>query len=199
MAEAKKSKGTAGTEVEGARSTPAVDPAQARRRKLLLEALFLAVVALAVVGLALTNASPALGYRYWLVTIALFALAGVLVGNIRAHAAHRPLMKVTLDQVAHWGVTLLAVFLVHMLVMSGRITYEAAGFVMMLLVGEAVTLDGIYQTGWRFAMVGLTIMAMAIITAWFALYVWMLVVGGLLVWALLAYLEHRMGKTPAAE
>ncbi len=191
----KESKTGAGT--QGASPVPPTDPAQARRRKLFLEALFMAVVALAVTGLALTNASPALGYRYWLVTIALFALAGVLVGNIRAHAAHRPLMKVTLDQVAHWGVTLLAVFLVHLLVLSGRITYEAAGFVMMLLVGEAVTLDGIYQTGWRFAMVGLTVMAMAIITAWFALYVWMLVVGGLLVWALLAYLEHRMGNPPS--
>jgi hypothetical protein len=161
-----------------------------RQQRLLAEALFLFVTGLAVTGLALTNASPALGYRFWLITVALFAVAGVITGNLRARAVSQRLMKVTVAQAAHWGVTLLAVLLVHLLVLSGRITYEAAGFVMMLLIGEAVALDGIYQTGWRFAVLGLVLMAMAIVIALFSLYIWVLLVGGLVVWGLLAVLEH---------
>ena len=164
------------------------------RHRIAMEALFLGVVVLTVIGVALTNIAPAASYRYWLFTVGLFALAGVLTGNLRAREEHRSLFHVTLEQTVHWAVTLLAVLIVHLMLLSGRLTYEATGLILMLLLGQAVALDGFHRTGWRFALLGLAIMAMALFAAWFAAYVWMVVVGGLLLWLaavlLDAYLPH---------
>ncbi len=164
------------------------------RHRIAMEALFLGVVVLTVIGVALTNIAPAASYRYWLFTVGLFALAGVLTGNLRAREEHRSLFHVTLEQTVHWAVTLLAVLIVHLMLLSGRLTYEATGLILMLLLGQAVALDGFHRTGWRFALLGLAIMAMALFAAWFAAYVWMIVVGGLLLWLaavlLDAYLPH---------
>ena len=159
-----------------------------------MEALFIGVMILAVIGIALTNVAPAVSHRYWLLTVGLFALAGILTANLRARAAHRSLFHVTLEQTVHWALALLAVFIVHLMLLSGRLTYEAAGLFMMLLLGQALALDGFYRTGWRFALLGLTLMAMALFAALFAAYVWMIVAGALLVWllalALDVYLPH---------
>ncbi len=61
-----------------------------------------------------------------------------------------------------------------------------------------MALDGFYRTGWRFALLGLTIMGMALFAAWFAAYVWMLIAGGLLLWLaatlLDIYLPHSERK-----
>ncbi len=164
------------------------------RHRIAMEALFLSVVVMTVIGIALTNIAPAASYRYWLFTVGLFAIAGVLTGNLRAWEEHRSLFHVTLEQTVHWAVTLLAVLIVHLMLLSGRLTYEATGLILMLLLGQAVALDGFYRTGWRFAVLGLTIMIMALFAAWFAAYVWMIVAGGLLLWLaavlLDVYLPH---------
>ncbi len=131
-------------------------------------------------------------------TVGLFAVAGILTGNIRAWEEHRSLLHVTAEQTTHWAVTLLAVLIVHLMLLSGRLTFEATGLILMLLLGQAVALDGFYRTGWRFALLGLTIMGMALFAAWFAAYVWMLIAGGLLLWLaatlLDIYLPHSERK-----
>ncbi len=176
------------TEQEGMARSTLRDWWQARHR-IAMEALFLSVVVMTVIGIALTNIAPAASYRYWLFTVGLFAIAGVLTGNLRAWEEHRSLFHVTLEQTVHWTVTLLAVLIVHLMLLSGRLTFEATGLILMLLLGQAVALDGFYRTGWRFAVLGLTIMAMALFAAWFAAYVWMIVAGGLLLWLIAMLLD----------
>jgi len=106
------------------------------RHRIAMEALFLGVVVLTVIGVALTNIAPAASYRYWLFTVGLFAIAGVLTGNLRAREEHLSLFHVTLEQTVHWAVTLLAVLIVHLMLLSGRLTYEATGLILMLLLGQ---------------------------------------------------------------
>ena len=181
------------TEQDGTARRTLRDWWQARHR-IAMEALFLSVVMMTVIGIALTNIAPAASYRYWLFTVGLFAIAGVLTGNLRAWEEHRSLFHVTLEQTVHWAVTLLAVLIVHLMLLSGRLTYEATGLILMLLLGQAVALDGFHRTGWRFAVLGLSLMVMALFAAWFAAYVWMIVAGGLLLWLaavlLDVYLPH---------
>ncbi len=93
------------------------------RHRILMEALFLAVVVMTVIGIALTNITPSTSYRYWLMTVGLFAIAGILTGNIRAWEEHRSLLHVTAEQTTHWAVTLLAVLIVHLMLLSGRLTF----------------------------------------------------------------------------
>ncbi len=159
------------------------------RHRIAMEALFLSVVVMTVIGIALTNIAPAASYRYWLLMVGLFAITGVLTGNLRAWEEHRSLFHVTLEQTVHWAVTLLAVLIVHLMLLSGRLTFESTGLILMLLLGQAVALDGFYRTGWRFAVLGLTIMVMALFAAWFAAYVWMIVAGGLLLWLVAVLLD----------
>ncbi len=168
------------------------------RHRIAMEALFLSVVVMTVIGIALTNIAPAASYRYWLFMVGLFAIAGVLTGNLRAWEEHRSLFHVTLEQTVHWAVTLLAVLIVHLMLLSGRLTFEATGLILMLLLGQAVALDGFHRTGWRFAILGLTLMVMALLAAWFAAYVWTIVTGGLLLWLVAVlldvYLPHPADK-----
>ncbi len=173
------------------------------RHRIAMEALFIGVVVMSVIGIALTNIAPAASYRYWLFTVGIFAIAAVLTGNLRAWEEHRSLFHVTLEQTVHWGITLLAVLIVHLMLLGGRLTFEATGLILMLLLGQAVALDGFHRTGWRFALLGLAIMVMALFAAWFAAYVWMLVAGGLLIWVLAVildiYLPHPAdGRSPGA-
>ncbi len=166
------------------------------RHRIFMEAIFLAVVVMTVIGVALTNVAPSASYRYWLFTVALFAVSGILTGNLRAWEEHRSLFHVTLEQTVHWAVALLAVLIVHLMLLGGRLTYEAAGLILMLLLGQAVALDGFYRTGWRFALLGLTLMAMALFAAWFAAYVWMIVAGGLVLWLVAVIVDAYLPRSP---
>ena len=166
--------------------------------RVLYEVLFFIALALAGLGMALTNASPALGYRYWAVTIVLFAIATMGATGVRLHAGKEPMLQPIALQGLQWLIALFALFIVHMLLQAGRMTFPAAGFVTMLIVGLSLALDGLYQTGWRFALLGLAIMAMVLVIAWFAVYLWLIVFGAIILWGLALLVEHRQGHGPVA-
>jgi|GEM_PF-6513582 len=85
-------------------------------------------------------------------------------------------------QVPFWLLVLAAMFIIRALVGEGRITFAAAGFVSMLLMGLALALDGLVASGWRFTLLGLALMGMTLLTAWFAAYMWLLLPLALLTW-----------------
>ncbi len=173
-------------------------PALQGQHRALYEVLFFITLALAGLGMALTNASPALGYRYWAVTTVLFAIAAMGATGVRTHARNEPMLQPLALQGLQWLIALLALFIVHMLMQAGRMTFPAAGFVTMLIVGLSLALDGLYQTGWRFALLGLAIMTMVLVIAWFAVYLWLIVFGAIILWIIAILVERQHGPGPIA-
>lgn len=169
--------------------TRGLEARRRQRHRLLVEALFLLVIIMALTGFALSNAAPQTGYHYWLFTLLAFAAIAIITGNIHAWEQHRSLWRITAEQLVHWGITLLSVLVVHLVLLSGRLTYEAAGLMVMLLLGQALALDGYHRAGWRFGLLGLVMMGLTLLAGWMAASIWLLALGGILLWALSFPLE----------
>ena len=154
------------------------------RHRTLTEIFYFAVVVLGVTGIAITNVSPAASYRFWMFSAGIFAIAAIITASLRARQRSAPLMGLILEQLVHWALTVFSIIILHFMVLSGRLTFEGAGLVMMLVLGQVIALDGYRRTGWRFALLGLAIMLTALLAAWFAAYVWMIAAAGVLLWLL---------------
>jgi len=166
-----------------------------RTLRWLEEAAFIAALGMAFVGMALTNATPATGYRYWVFTTALFGLASIIATWLAEHRERgqgegQDDWRSIWRQVPFWLLVLAAMFVIRALVGEGRITFAAAGFISMLLMGLALALDGLVASGWRFALLGLALMGMTLLTAWFAAYMWLLIPLALLTW----WIAHLVDK-----
>jgi len=169
-----------------------------REYRFIEELLLFASVALIIAGIAITNISPATSYRYWLAVMGLFAVAGLVLGGMRSRQNGDSIMHVALDQLVHWGATLGAVLAVFSMLKAGRLTYEATGLVILLLLGLAMFLDGYYRVGWRFALLGVLVIALALAAAYLSAYLWPILIIGAIVWPLSImfeiYLTHQKDK-----
>jgi len=175
-----------------------------RREHRFIEELVLAgVLALILIGIAITNISPTRSYRFWFAMVVLFATAGLVLGAVRAHRKHISIPKVALDQVVHWAATFVAVVAVYWMLNAGRLTFEAAGLVILLLLGFAMFLDGYYRVGWRFSLLGLILGLMSVGAAYLSAYIWPILILGAVIWPLSIgveiYLTHLGDKRRGAK
>ncbi len=164
-----------------------------RKHRLREELVLAGVLSLALLGIAITNISPASSYRYWLVIMGLFALAGMVLAGLRSHQKGLSVSHVALDQLVHWGATFGAVLAVFIMLGAGRLTYEATGLMILLLLGLAMFLDGYYRAGWRFSLLGILIVILALAAAWLSAYIWPILIAGAVIWPLSILAEIRLG------
>jgi VanZ family protein len=174
-----------------------------REYRFIEELALLASMALIIIGIAITNISPATSYRYWLAVMGLFALAGLVLGGVRSRQNGHSIMHVAIDQLVHWGATFGAVLAVFIMLKAGRLTYEATGLVILLLLGLAMFLDGYYRVGWRFALLGVLVIALALAAAYLSAYIWPILITGAIIWPLSImfeiYLTHRRDRKNRSE
>jgi hypothetical protein len=156
------------------------------------ETTLLIVLIVSFIGIAVTNLNPVESYRYWLLTTVFYALAGMVISFSRRRRdktlglenPHR-----FIDQLLLWCGVFFAILSLYILVKIGRINYEAAGFVVLLVLGLGVFIDGI-GFSWRFSMIGMLMMLAAVIAAYITAYMW-LVLGIVILAAMLAFaIEH---------
>ena len=163
-----------------------------KRHKKLEEWILFLVVVVSLIGVAITNFNPTESYRYWLLTAVFYALAGLVMSvskRKRDQALNLPVSNRIIDQLILWCGIFFAVMSVYVIMKIGRINYEATGFVVLLVLGLGVFVDGI-RFSWRFSMIGMLMMLASVIAAYIVAYVW-LILGGILVVMLVAYwLEH---------
>ncbi len=163
-----------------------------RRHKKIEEWTLILVVVVSLIGVAITNFDPIESYRYWLLTAVFYALAGMVISvskQRRDQVLKMPLTNRLIDQLILWCGVFFAVMSIYVIVKIGRINYEAAGFVVLLILGLGVFTDGI-RFSWRFSMIGMLMMLSAVIAAYIVAYVW-LILGGIVLAVVVAYwLEH---------
>lgn len=168
-----------------------------KRHKKIEEWTLLLVVVVSLIGVAITNFNPVESYRYWLLTAVFYALAGLLISlskQKRDKTLNLPVSNRILDQLILWCGVFFAVMSVYVIMKIGRINYEAAGFVVLLVLGLGVFVDGI-RFSWRFSMIGMLMMLASVIAAYIVAYVW-LILGGIVIATIVAYwLEHLNYKS----
>ncbi|NOT12084.1 MAG: hypothetical protein HOP23_09685 [Methylococcaceae bacterium] len=135
------------------------------------EAILVLLLILSLVGIGITDYSPADGYGYWLIMVVVFAVFAIIIGWLQSK--HRPedIKLILREQSIHWATSLLAVggiFLIHQ---PGRIAEDDAGLIILLILSLATMLDGL-RVGWRFSLVGFFLWASAIIAAYTRHYLW---------------------------
>lgn len=172
-------------------SAPSDAPSQARNRRFGVEEIaFVALLVLALGGMAVADFSARSGLTYWLVVIPLFGAVSVFSGWQRARAAGKNLSAVLLPQILHWGALVLAVYLIYLLERTGRLNREDAGLVALLALSLTTALAGIHFD-WRLAVLGVLL---AIGTAGAALveeFFWILLIPAVVAGVIVVLWQRR--------
>ncbi len=157
--------------------------------------LVLALV-LSILGIGVTDYSPAQSYHYWSAMILILSVAGITIGWVRADQLSRPMGEILVTQIVHWVATAIAVMGVLLLLKSGRLTFEGTGLVLLILLGLATFLDGC-RVSWYFASIGGLMFITAIAAAYIEQYLWVLLVAGLGIAIVVFFWErHKRIKSP---
>lgn len=135
------------------------------------EAVLILLLILSLVGIGITDFSPADGFGYWLIMVAVFVICAIFIGW-RQSKYHVEDFKIILrKQSLHWFTTLLVVGGAFLVEKSGRLHPEDAGLVILLILSLATMLDGL-RVGWRFSVVGLFLGVSAVIAAFTQHFLW---------------------------
>jgi hypothetical protein len=160
--------------------------------------LFIALLILSLMGVALSDISPIKSHTYWLAMMVLFCGIAILTNIIEGDADNDgvPLKKEITQQILHWLGGLVAVLVIYGFYYSGRITPEATGLVVLLILALTTYLDGI-RLGWRFSFAGIFLGVMAVFSAYVAEFMWqiLLIAIGIIVFSY--YWEFKRKKVVA--
>jgi hypothetical protein len=142
----------------GATRTPVDDAPDAPRDHRARDVAIIALVTLAIGGIAVMDFTEAYGFWYWLAMIPLYAAVGIFLAW-RAHRhehSHRPLL--VRRQLFHWGVAALGILVTFLMLDAGTVDRSGAGLVALLVLALATTMAGVHFE-WRLAVLGLILVA----------------------------------------
>jgi len=155
---------------------PPTEPAPAGRPRLAMEEMaFIALLVLAIGGMAVADFSAQWGLSYWLVVIPLFGAVSVYSGWRRARAHGENVSTVLLRQLLHWGALILAMYLIFVLEGTGRLNREDAGLVALLALSLGTVLAGVHFD-WRLAVLGVLLGLAATCAALIEEFFWVLLI-----------------------
>ena len=136
--------------------------------------IFVALILLALLGMAITNFSPADAHIYWLVMTLVFALAAIVTGWQQADDKQQKTKLVT-SQLIHWGSTLIAVMVVYAFLHSGQIQNETVSLMILLILSLSTFMDGIH-VGWHFYLLGILLAISTVIISYLDEYMWIIAI-----------------------
>jgi hypothetical protein len=159
---------------------------------------FAVLLALSVVGIAISDFSPRYGLYYWLTMVPVFGLASLHSGWSRARKRGEKVQRILLLQALHWGVLALAVYLVFMLEETGRLNQEDAGLVALLALALTTLLAGVHFD-WRLALLGALLGLAAACAAFVEEFFWLLLLPALVAAVVLFFWHGRGGEAVSSQ
>ena len=163
-----------------------------------LEFVLLCVMLLiAMVGMAVTQASVSGAWEYWLFAVLVFAGIGTFRDFRWARQTHTSFWKSALMQLVHWAVLLLVMKALFWMERYNAISREASSIAAILLLATTSIHAGLHFH-WTFAIVGVVLAVMSVVLgvleqsmllSWFI--VLPLVIGGMFIF----YLKTRKFDT----
>ena len=136
------------------------------------DALVLAgMIGLSYIGVAITSFAPEKSHWYWLMLVFVFAGVCIFAQWARGRGTEVKLSTLLRMQIFHWAALLVAIQVVYMLLRTGRIDFEATGFLLFLLLSFTTFLQGAHLD-WRFYLVGLFLALSLILAIYVAAFLW---------------------------
>lgn len=158
-----------------------------KRRFHIEEALLILLLILSLVGIGITDFSPADGFAYWLIMVFVFASCAILIGWLQSKHRAEDFKAILREQSIHWATSFLVIGGAFLVEKSERILPEDAGLVILLILSLSTMLDGL-RVGWRFSLVGLFLGASAVIAAftehffWIEVLIALAIIGATIAW-----------------
>lgn len=125
----------------------------------------LAIIILAIIGVAVTEVSLQYSMIYWASSFVLFGL----LFSFQAKVSDQPSNVV--QHLLHWSGALIALALVFLFMRSGRLDASQAGSVALLVLALSVFTDGL-RIHYRYAVVGVYLFLTTAIMAYVESYLW---------------------------
>ncbi len=161
------------------------------------EIILIVLVLLAIIGIGITDFSPADSHRYWFAMVPVFAGACLILEWSRARGRGQKWTSIVRTQLLLWLGLLLAVRLVYLLLHAGRLDNENTGLIILLLLALTTFFAGIHL-GWRLFIVGIFLGVALIGATYLEEFVWMFLIIALVVVAIFLLLKRyagtKMGK-----
>jgi cation transport ATPase len=154
------------------------------------QTVFLVLMVLSVVGVGITDLSPKNGHFYWLCMVAVVAIASIISGWKRCQDRGEPTNAMLMEQLIHWGATLVAVLAVYVLLNTGSLDYENTGMVVLLVLAFATFLNGIHL-GRGFYLAGFFLSVTFVVMAYVEQYIWVLALTGVVIGGFGSYWERK--------
>lgn len=151
---------------------------------------FSALIILAVIGVVVTDISPASAHGFWVGTLIIYACTVIFCGRKFAVAQERSLGNFVLQQVIHWGGALVAILSVYTMVHTGTLTFSEAGSIMLLVLGLATFLAGLHA-GWRFYVLGALLIGATVVMAYIEEFMWIIVLVAVAILAITYFISKR--------
>lgn len=133
------------------------------------------LIVLSIIGVGVTDFSPAVSHWYWLAMVVVFGLGCILIEWDRAKAEGRDKFVIMRKQLLHWLGLLLAVQLVYLLLHAGRLDNENTGLVILLLLALTAFASGVHL-GWRLCVVGVLLGLALIMATYLEEFIWLIMI-----------------------
>ena len=159
----------------------------------LYEIIPIVLLLLSIIGIGITDFSPADSYKYWVAVVPIFCGACLILEWSRVRGKGFKWTTILRTQLLHWAGLLVAVRLVFEMLHKGRLDNENTGLVILLLLALSVFLAGIHL-GWRLCLVGGFLGAALVAATYLEEYVWILLIIGLVVLAIALLWKHFVGS-----
>jgi hypothetical protein len=158
----------------------------------LYEIIPIGLILLSIIGIGITDFSPSESRRYWLAMVPVFAAACLILEWSRARGRGQKWTTIVRTQLLLWLGLLLAVFLVYLLLHTGRLDNENTGLIILLLLALTTFFAGIHL-GWRLFIVGIFLGLALIGATYLEEFVWIFLIIALVVVAIFLLLKRYAG------
>jgi hypothetical protein len=133
------------------------------------------LIALSIIGIGVTDFSPAVSHWYWLAMVPVFGLFCILIEWDRAEGEGQGKLVIMRKQLLQWLGLLLAVQLVYLLLHAGRLDNENTGLVIPLLLALTVYASGVHLE-WRLCVVGVLLGLALIMPTYLEEFIWLIMI-----------------------
>jgi hypothetical protein len=158
------------------------------------EIIFVTLVVLSLIGVGITDFSPARSYWYWFTMAPIYAGACLFMEWSQARREGTRALTIIRTQLFTWLGLLVAIQVVFLLLRSGRLTYESTGLVILLLLALTTFIAGIHL-GYELCMLGGFLGLTVLMVAYLEQYVWVIVFLAIIGAIVIFYVARRKFKS----
>jgi hypothetical protein len=156
---------------------------------------FCVLLVLALIGMAVTQASKDSAWEAWMVLVAIYGTVSTWQTGQRLRLQGKPVRPIILKQVLHWGALLVAMQVLMFLEQTDIMDRDSAADASLLMLALACFLAGVHFE-WMFLVIGVVLALMVVVVAKTEQFeMWLIMIGITLAAAGLFFWRWKKGRS----